>query len=70
MITTNELFAVDDMSCSSTECSSSVDEEKYKSLDECLDAHSLAQHIRSQSNMHKRQRVSYKDEDLRPVAFV
>ena len=70
MITTNELFAVDDMSCSSTECSSSVDEDEYKSLDECLDAYSLAQYIRSQSNIHKRQRVSYKDEDLRPMAFV
>ena len=68
MITTPEVFAVDDMSCSSTECSSSVDKEEYKSLDECLDAHSLAQYIRSQNN--KRQRVSYTNEDLRPVAFV
>ena len=70
MITTNELFAVDDMSCSSTECSSSVDEDEYKSLDECLDAYSLAQYIRSQSNIHKRQRVSYKDKDLQPMVFI
>ena len=70
MITHNDLYAVDDASCSSTQCSSSADEEEYNSLDECLDAYSLAQYIRSQHNRNKRQRVSYTDEDLRPMAFV
>ena len=70
MTTTPDLYAVDDMSCSSTVCSSSVDEEEYKSLDECLDAYSLAQYIQSQHNKNKRQRVSYTDEDLRPMAFM
>ena len=70
MITTPELCAVDDISCSSTVCSSSADEEEFDSLDECLDAFTLAQYIRSQHNKNKRQRVSYTDEDLRPMAFV
>ena len=70
MITNTDLCAVDDTSCSSTECSSSVDEGEYNSLDECLDAHSLAQYIHSQHNRNKRQRISYTDEDLRPMAFV
>jgi hypothetical protein len=50
-----ELFALDDVSCSSTECSSSSEEEEYNSLDECLDAYSLAEYIQSQSNRNKRQ---------------
>ena len=69
-MTTPDLYAVDDMSCSSTVCSSSVDEGEFNSLDECLDAFTLAQYIRSQHNANKRQRVSYTDEDLRPMAFV
>ena len=70
-MTTPDLYAVDDMSCSSTVCSSSVDEGEFNSLDECLDAFTLgAQYIRSQHNTNKRQRVSYTDEDLRPMAFV
>ena len=70
MTTTPELFAVDDMSCSSTECSSSADEEEFNSLDECLEACALGQYIQSQHNRFKRQRVDYLDEDLRPMAFV
>ena len=69
-MTTPELCAVDDMSCSSTVCSSSADEQEFNSLDECLDAFALGQCIRSQHNRNKRQRVSYLDEDLRPMAFV
>ena len=69
-MTTPELYAVDDMSCSSTVCSSSADEQEFNSLDECLDAFALGQYIRSQHNRNKRQRVSYLDEDLRPMAFV
>ena len=70
MVTTSDLYALDDSSCSSTENNSSADEEEYNSLDECLDAYSLAQYIRSQHNQNKRQRTSYTDEDLRPMAFV
>ena len=70
MITNFDLYTTDDVSCSSTKCSSSADEEEFQSLDECLDAYSLAQYIRSQQNKNKRQRVSYTDEDLRPMAFV
>ena len=70
MITNFDLYTTDDVSCSSTKCSSSADEEEFQSLDECLDAYSLAQYIRSQHNKNKRQRVSYTDEDLRPMAFV
>ena len=69
-MTTPDLYAVDDMSCSSTICSSSVDEDKFDSLDECLDAFTLAQYIRSQHNTNKRQQVSYTNKDLRPMAFV
>ena len=69
-MTTPDLYAVDDMSCSSTICSSSVDEDEFDSLDECLDAFTLAQYIRSQHNANKRQRVSYANKDLRPMAFV
>ena len=44
-------------------------DEEYNSLDECLDAYSLAEYIRSQGNT-KRQRVGNMDKDLRPLAFV
>jgi hypothetical protein len=65
-----ELFALDDVSCSSPECSSSSEEEEYDSLDECLDAYGLAEYIWSQSNRNKRQRTGYVDKDMRPLAFV
>ena len=69
-MTTPELFDIDDLLCSSTVCSSSADEDKFDNLDECLDAFTLAQYIRSQHNANKRQQVSYTDKDLRPMAFV
>ncbi len=68
--TVEELYAFDDVSCSSTECSSSSEDDEFDSLDECLDAHSLAEHIRSQDNKNKRQRVGYVEKDMRPLAFV
>ena len=56
-----------------TSTSSSEDEEEFDSLDECLneglEAYSLGEYIRSQANPNKRQRVTYVDEDLRPMAF-
>ena len=83
-ITSPELFAWDDYSCSSTSgtsCSSSDDnsssddeDDKFDNLDECIDksyeAYSLGDFIRSQSNPNKRRRTNFVDEDLRPVAFV
>ena len=65
-----------DSSMSSEEENTSVssEEEEYHSLDECLneslEAYSLGDYIRSQSNPNKRQRTTYTDEDLRPMAFV
>ena len=48
---TPELFAPDDVEEPVT--NSKVE---FNSLDECLDAHSLAEYIRSQGNSAKRQR--------------
>jgi hypothetical protein len=86
MSTQPELFALDkilatrdsdsdsldeDSSCSTTVCSTSSEEEDFDSLDECLEAYSLAEYIRSQNNSNKRQRVDdYVDKDMRPLAFV
>jgi Aspartyl protease len=85
MNTQPELFALDeilarnsdsnssdkDSSCSTTECSTSSEEEDFDSLDECLEAYSLAEYIRGQSNPNKKQRVNdYVDKDMRPLAFV
>jgi hypothetical protein len=85
MNTQPELFALDeilarnsdsdssdeDSSCSTTECSTSSEEEDFDSLDECLEAYSLAEYIRSQNNPNKRQRVDdYVDKDMHPLAFV
>ena len=68
---TPELFALDDISCaSSTSSDSSMNEEVYRSLDECLDAYSLAEYIRSQQNPKKRQRTGYCDKDMRPTTFI
>ena len=58
------------MSCSGAESSLATSKGSFESLDECLDAYSLSQYIQSQKNNHKRQRISYIDEDLRPMAFV
>jgi hypothetical protein len=85
MSTQPELFALDeilardsdsnssdeDSSCSTTECSTSSEEEDFDSLEECLEAYSLAEYIRSQNNPNKRQRVEdYVDKDMRTLAFV
>jgi gag-polyprotein putative aspartyl protease len=51
-------------------CTSSKGED-FDSLDECLEAYSLAEYIRSQHNKNKRQQVdNYVDQDMRPLAFV
>jgi hypothetical protein len=73
MSTQHELFALDEIlardsdsdsdsldeesSCSTTVCSTSSEEEDFDSLDECLEAYSLAEYIQSQNNLNKRQRV-------------
>ena len=49
----------DDSSCASGKCAS---------LDTCLDACALAEHIQSQRN--KQRRMGHSEKDLRPVTFV
>ena len=69
MITLPELCVldgIDDVSCSSNDATP----REYNSLDECLDAYTPADHIRSHNNRNKHQRVSYSDQDMRPLAFV
>ena len=72
--TVPELFALDDESSCESTCSltRSVDTETYDSLDQCLDAHSLAKSIQSLKvpNTNKRQRVGIAPADLRPMAFI
>ena len=72
-----ELFALDDESscestCSLTRSAGSIDTTEYDSLDQCLDAHSLARSIQSLKvpDTNKRQRVGIAPSDLRPMAFV
>ena len=72
-----ELFALDDESscestCSLTRSAGSIDTVDYDSLDQCLDAHSLARSIQSLKvpDTNKRQRVGIAPSDLRPMAFV
>ena len=63
-------FAYDDDSSSS--CSSTLpesdDSEKCASLDQCIDACTLAQLVHGHRS--KRQRTEAPDKDLRPIAFV
>jgi hypothetical protein len=75
MITQPKLFALDelrdssdeDSSCCSTMSLTSSEGEEFDSLDECLEAYSLAEYIRSQHNKNKQQRVDdYVDQDMRP----
>jgi hypothetical protein len=85
MSTQPELFALDklldmsndsnssdkDSSCCSTTSLASSKGEDFDSLDECLEAYSLAKYIQSQHNKNKRQQVDdYVDQDMRPLAFV
>ena len=70
-----ELFALDDESscestCSLTRSAGSIDTVDYDSLDQCLDAHSLARSIQSLKvpDTNKRQRVGIAPSDLRPMA--
>ena len=63
---TPELFAFDDV-----EEPPKNSKLEFNSLDECLDAHSLAEYIHSQGNSAKRQKVGLDPKrDLRPMAFV
>ena len=57
-------------SLDSSVSSSDSEEEEYDSLDACLDAYSLAEFIRGQSNNKKRQRTGSVPSDLRPIAFI
>ena len=65
-----DLFAYDDDSSSS--CSSSPsesdDSKKCDSLDQCIDACTVAQLVRGQRS--KRSRTDVLDKDLRPITFV
>jgi hypothetical protein len=85
MSTQPELFALDklldsstdsdssdeDSSCCSTMSLTSSKGEEFDSLDECLEAYSLAEYTQSQHNKKKRQQVDdYVDQDMRPLAFV
>ena len=60
------MFALDEVSCSSNDS----DESEYDSLDNCLDAYSLAEFIRSHNNKNKKQRIGNVAKDMRPIAFV
>ena len=64
------MFAYDDDSGSScgSSPSESDDSEDYDSLDQCIDACTLAQLVHGQRS--KRQRTEAPDKDLRPIAFV
>jgi hypothetical protein len=61
----------EDSSCCSTMSLTSSEGEEFGGLDDCLEAYSLAEYIRSQHNKNKQQRVDdYVDQDMRPLAFV
>ena len=64
-MTPPEIFSLNEVEM---ESSSDDEETEFDSLDECLDAHSLAEYIRSQNN--KRQRIGNVKKDLRPLAFI
>jgi hypothetical protein len=64
-MTPPELFSLNDIEMDS---SSDDEETEFDSLDECLDAHSLAEYIRSQNN--KRQRIGNVHKDMRPLTFI
>jgi Aspartyl protease len=85
MNTQPELFALDklldrsndsdssdgDSLCCSTVSLTSLEGEEFDSLDECLEAYSLAEYIQSQHNKNKLLQVDdYVDQDMRPLAFV
>ena len=42
----------------------------FNSLDQCLDANTLAEYIRGLNNPNKRRRIDDDEQDMRPVAFV
>ena len=62
-----EVFACSDEDSVSSNDSSCASR-KHGSLDTCLDACVLAEHIQSQRN--KRRRMGHSEKDLRPVTFV
>ena len=68
--TPSDLFACDDdgVDTSSLSSSDSTESETYDNLDECIDACTVAQIVRGQSNKHAR--TDSVDKDLRPIAFV
>ena len=72
MTTPPELYAIDDDSISTSSSDSSSEEAEFESLDECLEAYSLAAYIHGWNNKNKRQRVNdyVEDKDMRPLAFV
>ena len=42
----------------------------FNSLDQCIDAYTLAEYIRGLNNPKKRHRINDDEQDMRPVAFV
>ena len=68
--TPSDLFVCDDdgMDTSSLSSSDSMESKTYDNLDECIDACTVAQIVRGQTN--KRARIDSVDKDLRPIAFV
>ena len=66
-----ELYACsdsDDESCNTFPSSSMPTQ--FDSLDQCLDAFALADHIHGHRKPKKRRRIDYDDRDMRPLAFV
>ena len=62
-----EVFTCSDENSVSSDDSSCAPR-KHTSLDTCLDACVLAEHIQSQRN--KRRQMGHSEKDLRPVTFV
>ena len=42
----------------------------FNSLDQCIDAYTLAEYIQSLNNPNKHRRFNDDEQDMRPVAFV
>ena len=68
--TPSDVFACDDdgMDTSSPSSSDSTESKTCDNLDECIDACTVAQIVRGQTN--KRARTDSVDKDSRPTAFV
>ena len=70
MITSPELFNVEDSDGVSGDDSINGTPKQFSSLDECLDSYLLAEYIRGQTNQSKWRQIGVIDRDMRPVAFI